>query len=119
MADDKHFTGEAGATQGKGGCGCQMSPEPVFPKVTFSTFVLSLASTALVHLGEVPDPSTGESVVNLPAAKHTVDILAMLNEMGINTVETEEVEHEGEEEKPEEEEVRILKIPACKIEKLL
>ena len=28
------------------------------PEVTFSTFVLSLASSALVHLGEVPNPLT-------------------------------------------------------------
>ena len=29
------------------------------PEVTFSTFVLSLASSALVHLGEVPNPVWG------------------------------------------------------------
>ena len=31
----------------------------VLPEVTFSTFVLSLASSALVQMGEVPDPETG------------------------------------------------------------
>lgn len=50
------------------------------PKVDFSTFILSLASSALVQLGEVPNPESGESEQNLPVAKHTIDILAMLQE---------------------------------------
>lgn len=50
------------------------------PKVDFATFVLSLASSALVQLGEVPNPDTGQSEQNLPIAKHTIDILAMLHE---------------------------------------
>lgn len=50
------------------------------PKVTFSTFVMSLASSALVHLGEVPEPETGQMQINLPVAKHTIDILTMLQE---------------------------------------
>ena len=36
----------------------------VMPEVTFSTFVLSLASSALVHLGEVPNPETGSIARN-------------------------------------------------------
>lgn len=50
------------------------------PKVDFATFILSLASSALVQLGEVPDPDTGKSAQNLPVAKHTIDIIAMLKD---------------------------------------
>jgi hypothetical protein len=50
------------------------------PKVTFATFILSLSSSALVHLGEVPEPETGRTGMNLPLAKHTIDILDMLRE---------------------------------------
>ncbi len=50
------------------------------PEVTFSTFVLSLASSALVHLGEVPDPDTGQMSCNLEIAKHSIDVLCMLQE---------------------------------------
>jgi len=50
------------------------------PKPTFSTFVLSLASSALVQLGEVPEPETGKKQENLQLAKHTIDILSMLQE---------------------------------------
>lgn len=52
----------------------------VMPKPTFSTFVLSLASSALVQLGEVPDPATGKTAEDLGLAKHSIDVLAMLKE---------------------------------------
>lgn len=50
------------------------------PEVTFSTFVMSLASSALVQLGEVPNPETSETGTDLVMAKHSVDILTMLQE---------------------------------------
>lgn len=53
---------------------------PCMPKPTFSTFVLSLASSALVQLGEVPDPDTGKTREEPVLAKHTIDTLAMLQE---------------------------------------
>jgi len=49
------------------------------PQPTFSTFILSLASSALVQLGEVPNPETGETAENLVLAKHTIDMLSMLH----------------------------------------
>jgi len=63
-------------------CGCQQEGrkdrEPCYPPVSFTTFLLSLASSAMVHLGEAPEPESGSFSVNLPLAKHTIDILAML-----------------------------------------
>jgi len=50
------------------------------PKVDFTTFILSLSSSALMHLGEVPEPESGQVNVNLAMAKHTIDVLAMLEE---------------------------------------
>lgn len=50
------------------------------PKITFSTFIFSLNSSALVHLGMVDDPGTGAKVRNLPMAKQTIDVLVMLQE---------------------------------------
>jgi hypothetical protein len=51
-----------------------------FPPVDFHTFVLSLGSSALLHLGEIENPNDGVSQKDLPLAKHTIDILAMLAE---------------------------------------
>ncbi|MFP4071907.1 MAG: DUF1844 domain-containing protein [Desulfovibrionales bacterium] len=60
------------------------------PKVDMATFVLSLSSSALVHLGEVPDPERGTVATNLPLAKHTIDILAMLEESTKGNITDEE-----------------------------
>ncbi|MBO8143046.1 MAG: DUF1844 domain-containing protein [Thermodesulfobacterium sp.] len=48
--------------------------------ITFSTFILSLNTAALVHLGEIPDPITNKKQVNLTLAKQTIDTLEMLKE---------------------------------------
>jgi hypothetical protein len=50
------------------------------PKIDFSTFVLSLNSSVLVQLGLLEDPGGGGQVKNLPMAKQTIDLLAMLEE---------------------------------------
>ncbi len=50
------------------------------PEITFSTFIFSLNSSALVHLGMQPDPLTGNKSSNLTLAKQTIDILAMFDE---------------------------------------
>ncbi|OGR14443.1 MAG: hypothetical protein A2277_16210 [Desulfobacterales bacterium RIFOXYA12_FULL_46_15] len=50
------------------------------PKVDFSSFILSLYSSGLVQLGKVEDPSTGKKAKNLELAKHTINMIAMLEE---------------------------------------
>lgn len=50
------------------------------PSVDFHTFILSLGSSALLHLGELDQPDGTESGPDLPLAKHTIDIIAMLQE---------------------------------------
>ena len=61
------------------------------PAITFPAFVLSLAHTVAVHLGDVPDPSTGQAApVNLEAAQHMIDILALLEEKTRGNLSAEE-----------------------------
>lgn len=50
------------------------------PQINFSTFVISLNASALVHLGQLEDPASGTKSKNLPMAKQTIDILSMLAE---------------------------------------
>lgn len=54
--------------------------QAVLPEVNFSYFLISLSSSALLHLGEIADPQTGEKRKDLPIAKHTIDTIAMLKE---------------------------------------
>lgn len=52
----------------------------VMPEINFITFLLSLNSSALVHLGQQPDPGSGDTAKNLAVAKQTIDVIAMLEE---------------------------------------
>ena len=50
------------------------------PEVNFNSLILSLSSSALLHIGEIADPQTGEKKKDLPMAKHSIDIIAMLKD---------------------------------------
>lgn len=49
-------------------------------QLSFSAFVLGLASTALIHLGVHEHPETGTVTVDLTLARQSIDVLAMLRE---------------------------------------
>jgi hypothetical protein len=59
--------------------GKKPSPQPL-PALDFSSFIFSLSTSALLHLGEVPDPVTQKRERDLPLAEQTIDILGMLKE---------------------------------------
>jgi hypothetical protein len=54
--------------------------EEALPSIDFATFVLSLNHSALVHLGEAPDLESGERAANLPLARQTIDLIAMIED---------------------------------------
>lgn len=59
------------------------------PPLDFSTYVLSLASSAMVCLGSLPGPDEGDKPsgkVDLPAAKQIIDILGILEEKTRNNL---------------------------------
>jgi hypothetical protein len=51
-----------------------------FPQIDFSTFVLSLSHSVLVHLGDAPNPVDGTTDQNLPMARQTIDLLGLLEQ---------------------------------------
>jgi hypothetical protein len=51
------------------------------PELSFVAFVVSIASTAAIHLGDLADPATGQRMEpNLEGAKQMIDILTLLEE---------------------------------------
>jgi len=58
--------------------GAARGPETPLPEMNFTNFMLSLSTSALVQLGEVPDPHTRETARQLPLAKQTIDLISML-----------------------------------------
>ena len=50
------------------------------PPADFTTFLLSMSTTALFNLGEIKNPETGESEKNLTLARHTIDLIDVLKD---------------------------------------
>lgn len=49
-------------------------------EINFSTFVISLSTQALMHLGEIPNPLTGKVESDIPVAKQMIDIIGLLRD---------------------------------------
>ena len=59
--------------------------------MNFTAFVVSLATTAAIHLGDLADPQTGERLeVNLEGAAQMIEILALLDEKTRGNLTAEE-----------------------------
>ncbi|MDF1536408.1 MAG: DUF1844 domain-containing protein [bacterium] len=74
--------GEAGNETGQGSGASGSAGSRSIPKVDFSTFVFSLFSSALIQLGDLADPVTGEKSQerNLDAVSQTIDLLDLLRD---------------------------------------
>jgi hypothetical protein len=67
-------------------------PEPQ-PQLSFTAFVISLASTAAIHFGDLPDPVSGEqSEPNLDGAAQMIEILSLLEQKTRGNLTAEERE---------------------------
>jgi hypothetical protein len=60
------------------------------PAIDFSTFVLSLSHSALVHLGDAPSPDGQKAERDLSLARQTIDLLAILQDKTRNNLTGEE-----------------------------
>ena len=59
--------------------------------LSFTAFVLTLASTAAVHFGDLPDPSSGRRAEpNLEGAAQMIEILALLDQKTRGNLTAEE-----------------------------
>lgn len=70
---------------------CNENPMAGLPRgINFTTFIYSLSSSAMVALGEAPDPSTGKTEFQPQLSKHTIDVLGMLKNKFDNGLDDEE-----------------------------
>jgi hypothetical protein len=59
--------------------------------LSFTAFVLSLASTAAIHFGDLPDPVSGQrSELNLDGAAQMIEILSLLEQKTRGNLTAEE-----------------------------
>lgn len=50
------------------------------PEISFSAFVISLSTQALMHLGEIENPLSGKVEADIAVAKQLIDIIGVLRE---------------------------------------
>ncbi len=62
-------------------------------EATFTQFIGGFAVQTLVHLGRMSNPMTGETSVDLPNAKYSIDILGILQEKTNGNLSGEEDEY--------------------------
>jgi hypothetical protein len=63
----------------------------VQPALSFTAFVLSLASTAAIHFGDLPDPVSGKAgEPNLEGAAQMIEILGLLDQKTRGNLTAEE-----------------------------
>ncbi len=86
MAEQKPPSPEGGGSSGRT---AEEREQDAFP-VQFSSFILSLATSALIHLGEEANPATGEKSVQLPMARQVIDLLSLLQEKTKGNLSKEE-----------------------------
>lgn len=66
-----------------GASGATAREADVLPEITLATFIMSLSTQALLHMGEIPGPAGpgGEKTErDMTAAKQVIDILGLLRE---------------------------------------
>ena len=56
------------------------------PKASFETLLQSIASQAMLFLGVIPDPRSGQRIQHLDLARHHIDTLAVLDEKTKNNL---------------------------------
>jgi hypothetical protein len=74
----------------QGGAPFTEPPPGTGARIDFPSYILSYYTQSLVLLGEVPNPYTNKKEEDLEAARHTVDILGMLQEKTKGNLSSEE-----------------------------
>jgi hypothetical protein len=92
VSDRRRFTPETGEARGDApeeraaaetaadAAGDLGTSAPPLPEITLSTFVISLSTQVLMHLGEIPNPVDNTVHRDLSSAKQVIDILGMLQQ---------------------------------------
>jgi hypothetical protein len=57
---------------------------------SFAQFLVSLGSSAMVHLGETPDPATGRKTPDAVMARHSLDVLTLLKRKTTGNLDSDE-----------------------------
>lgn len=60
------------------------------PPADFRTLISTMVSQALLYMGAIPEPSTGQRILHLDLARHNIDMLGVLEEKTTGNLDDEE-----------------------------
>lgn len=80
-----------GAPQ-EGSAGDEETQKIPIGEISFSNFIVSLSSVALMNLGEFPDPGTQKIEKNIRMAKYHIDLLEVLQQKTKGNLDKDEEE---------------------------
>jgi Domain of unknown function (DUF1844) len=69
-----------GASASPTGAAASPEHEAGLPEMTFASFLVGLSAQVLIHLGEVPDPGSGEVHRDFVGAQQLIDLIGILQE---------------------------------------
>ena len=95
--------GNPGTQSGSAAAGKESEPELATPtgepyderasapfEPSFGTLLISLSTQALMHLGEIPDLEGGDARRDLAAARHIIDLIAVLERKTAGNLDADE-----------------------------
>ena len=82
--------GDTGSQKTEGEKSEQDTQRMPLPEVNFNSLIFSLSSSALLNMGDIAEPQTGERKKDLPMAKYSIDIISMLQEKTKGNLSEEE-----------------------------
>ncbi len=90
QAEEKTPSPDSSSEGGGSTAGAEDANAGQVPPANFPSFLLSLHSAALIHLGLVPNPADNQVRVDLPIARYHIDLLEMLEKKTQGNLDEEE-----------------------------
>ena len=87
---EKEKLAEQAETPGQGGAAGATEGERGLPAASFTTLISSLVTQIFYSLGGIEDPQTGKRYLDLPLAKHHIDMLSVIEEKTKNNLTPDE-----------------------------
>lgn len=70
--------------------GAQQGDPGEMPPADFKTLISTMVSQALLYMGAIPEPSSGQRILHLDLARHNIDMLGVLEEKTQGNLDEEE-----------------------------
>ena len=90
LAQQQEAAAEGAADAGPGAGEGAAGRERGLPPADFKTLISTMATQAMLAMGAIPDPATGQRVAHLDLARHHIDMLGVIDDKTKGNLSEEE-----------------------------